>query len=103
MNKFAQSLPPVHLLRKFGRRSPRPTNNQHPFCFHPSWRSLFFYLCTDDISFAPLKSQGEEYRLAYIFGAPLCSTPPCSPKSIYVLAGLVRSFFGDTFLQHGTQ
>ena len=24
----------------------------------PSWKSLFFYRCTDVISFAPLKSQG---------------------------------------------
>jgi len=27
------------------------------------WKSLFFYLCTDTISFAPLKSQGANFRL----------------------------------------
>lgn len=56
-----------------------------------SWRSLFFYRCTDEISFAPLESQGAHRRSSYIRkntfkGMP----PPCSPKSVYVLANLVR-------------
>ena len=55
-----------------------------------SWKSLFFYRCTDMISFAPLRSQGVESRLNYIRGRNTTTAPPpCSPKSIYVLAGLV--------------
>jgi len=55
-----------------------------------AWRSLFFYRCTDKISFAPLKSQGADPR-----SGPgrrkISSTAaqPCSPKSIYVLASLL--------------
>jgi len=55
-----------------------------------SWKSLFFYRCTDMISFAPLRSQGVESRLNYIRGRNATTAPPpCSPKSIYVLADLV--------------
>ena len=55
-----------------------------------SWKSLFFYRCTDMISFAPLRSQGVESRLNYIRGRNTAATPPpCSPKTIYVLASLV--------------
>ena len=54
------------------------------------WKSLFFYRCTDTISFAPLKSQGVESRLNYIRENTAAAPLPCSPKSIYVLAGLVR-------------
>jgi len=55
-----------------------------------SWKSLFFYRCTDTISFAPLRSQGVESRLDYIRGRNTTATPPpCSPKTIYVLASLV--------------
>ena len=55
-----------------------------------SWKSLFFYRCTETISFAPLKSQGVDSRSVYIRGIKATSTPPpCSPKSIYVLANLV--------------
>ena len=57
--------------------------NDKPF----RWKSLFFYRCTDEVLFAPLRSQGVDSRLNYIrantaAGAP----PPCSPKSMYVLA-----------------
>jgi hypothetical protein len=56
-----------------------------------SWRSLFFYRCTDEIVFAPLKSQGVDSRLKYIREKTTGQAPPpCSPKSIYVLASLVR-------------
>ena len=56
-----------------------------------SWKSLFFYCCTDAILFAPLKSQGVESRLKHIRENTVATTPPpCSPKSIYVLANLVR-------------
>ena len=55
-----------------------------------SWRSLFFYRCTDVVSFAPLKSQGVDSRLKYIQENTVATAPPpCSPKSIYVLAKLV--------------
>ena len=58
------------------------------FC---SWKSLFFYRCTDIISFAPLRSQGVDSRLNYIRERNATTAPPpCSPKSIYVLASLVR-------------
>ena len=56
-----------------------------------SWKPLFFYHCTGVISFAPLKSQGADARSDYIRGKKGAATPPpCSPKSIYVLANLVR-------------
>ena len=56
-----------------------------------SWKYLFFYRCTDEISFAPLKSQGVDSRLKYIRENTVeAAPPPCSPKSIYVLAYLVR-------------
>ena len=56
-----------------------------------SWKSLFFYRCTDEILFAPLKSQGVDSRLKYIREKTVeAAPPPCSPKSIYVLANLVR-------------
>ena len=56
-----------------------------------SWKSLFFYCCTDTILFAPLKSQGLESRLKYIRENTTAEAPPpCSPKSIYVLAKVVR-------------
>jgi hypothetical protein len=55
-----------------------------------SWKSLFFYRCTDAVSFAPLKSQGTDSRLEYIREKTAEEAPPpCSPKSIYVLASLV--------------
>ena len=58
------------------------------FC---SWKSLFFYRCTDRISFAPLRSQGVDSRLKYIRERnAITAPPPCSPKGIYVLASLVR-------------
>jgi len=68
-----------------------------PSCLHLkrndeffSWKSLFFYRCTDSISFAPLKSQGVESRLDYIRArSATTAPPPCSPKTIYILASLV--------------
>ena len=61
----------------------------------PSWKSLFFYRCTDTISFAPLRSQGADSRSNYIRGNPAAAVPPpCSPKSIYILATLVRAING---------
>ena len=58
------------------------------FC---SWKSLFFYRCTDTVSFAPLRSQGVDSRLNYIRErSAKTAPPPCSPKSIHILASLVK-------------
>ncbi|KAF9785418.1 hypothetical protein BJ322DRAFT_829017 [Thelephora terrestris] len=55
-----------------------------------SWKSIFFYRCTDEISFAPLRSQGVVSRANYIREKTVATAPPpCSPKSIYVLAELL--------------
>ncbi|KAF9645620.1 hypothetical protein BDM02DRAFT_3262815 [Thelephora ganbajun] len=52
-----------------------------------SWRSLFFYLCTDVIQFAPLKSQGTDVRAQYVREQTTPDRPPpCSPRVIYSLA-----------------
>ncbi|KAF9645618.1 hypothetical protein BDM02DRAFT_3271586 [Thelephora ganbajun] len=52
-----------------------------------SWRSLFFYLCTDVIQFAPLKSQGTDMRAQYVREQTTPDEPPpCSPRVIYSLA-----------------
>ncbi|KAF9785407.1 hypothetical protein BJ322DRAFT_1006423 [Thelephora terrestris] len=55
-----------------------------------TWKSLFFYLCTGAISFAPLKSQGIVSRSDHIRQKTIAAAPPpCSPKSIYLLANLL--------------
>ncbi|KAG2744006.1 hypothetical protein P692DRAFT_20745878 [Suillus brevipes Sb2] len=47
-----------------------------------TWLALLYYLYTDEIVFAPLRSQGSRpVRCCNIDGAP-----PCSPKSMYRLA-----------------
>ena len=57
----------------------------------PRWKSLFFYRCTDEISFAPLRFQGIDSRSDYIRERTVAvAPPPCSPKSVYILANLVR-------------
>jgi len=57
----------------------------------PAWKSLFFYRCTDEILFAPLRSQGVDSRLKHIREKTVAAAPPpCSPKSIYVLANLLE-------------
>ena len=65
-----------------------------PSCLHllrnNNWKALFFYRCTGVIFFAPLKSRGVDARSDYIRKKKRAAAlPPCSPKSIYVLAGLV--------------
>lgn len=56
-----------------------------------AWKSLFFYRCTDSILFAPLMSHGVESRSNYVReNTVVAAPPPCSPKSVYVLANLVR-------------
>ncbi|KAF9647695.1 hypothetical protein BDM02DRAFT_3116678 [Thelephora ganbajun] len=55
-----------------------------------AWKSLFFYRCTDAILYAPLKSQGVDSRLNHIHENTVAAAPPpCSPKSVYVLASLL--------------
>ncbi|KAF9785368.1 hypothetical protein BJ322DRAFT_1211231 [Thelephora terrestris] len=52
-----------------------------------SWRSLFFYMCTDVIQFAHLKSQGLDVRSRDVEERTMPDKPPpCSPKAIYSLA-----------------
>lgn len=91
MERFAQFLPPDRSLRELGLYSSGLARNLRPSYLRLSWRSLFFYLCTDNISFAPLKSQGADLRLDYIKNAS-GTPPPCSPKSIYALARFVSLF-----------
>lgn len=56
-----------------------------------SWKSLFFYRCTDGILFAPLKEHGVEIRQIYVDENTMAAAPPpCSPKSIYFLATLLE-------------
>ena len=63
-----------------------------------SWKSLFFYRCTDEILFAPLKPQGADSRLNHIRENTVAAAPPpCSPKSIYVLANLVGAASNQAF------
>ncbi|KAF9642138.1 hypothetical protein BDM02DRAFT_3264568 [Thelephora ganbajun] len=55
-----------------------------------AWKSLFFYRCTDTIMYAPLKSQGVDSRLNHILAnTVVAAPPPCSPKSVYVLASFL--------------
>ena len=62
--------------------------------FSGSWRSLFFYLCTDTIQFAPLTSQGVFARTKFVQDKKIPGMPPpCSPKTIYTLATAVCSHF----------
>ena len=66
----------------------------------PQVESLFFYCCTNEISFAPLRSQGVDFRKDYIRKKTVATAPPpCSPKSIYVLANLVRQPPSESFSQ----
>jgi len=78
------------LLGHFQRACPFPPHHHFKNDELSSWRSLFFYLCTDTISFAPLKSQGVDSRLNGTQEKTIAATPPpCSPKSAYILASLV--------------
>jgi len=69
--------------------------------FAGSWRSLFFYLCTGVIQFAPLKSRGADVRAQYIQEeATPDKPPPCSPKVIYSLASTVGSHIRIRYTSH---
>lgn len=86
-DKLVQSLPQGRSRRTSSTLSPSRLDKSDGFL---SWKSLFFYCCTDSISFAPLRSQGVDTRSSYIREmASAMAPPPCSPKSIYVLANLV--------------
>ena len=87
MRKPVQSSLPDHFQRTYAC-SPALTLAEMMLS---RWKSLFFYHFTDTISFAPLKSQGADSRLGHIReNTTAAAPPPCSPKSIYVLASLVR-------------
>ena len=61
-----------------------------------SWRALIFYLYAESIQFAPLRSQGARVRARYIqeMGEENPHMPPpCSPKTIYSLAGAVCPYY----------
>jgi len=90
MGKPVLFFPPDRFLRELRFRL-SPSLHVIEVSFSLSrWRSLFFYKCTGKISFAPLRSQGVDSRLRYIIEKTTADAPPpCSPKSIYVLANLV--------------
>ena len=84
--------------------------------FPGSWKCLSFYLCTNTIQFAPLKSQGAKARTQHSqdHRMMLGERPPiCSPKTIYCIATAVspsshaRHFstpcFSQPFLQLGME
>ena len=84
-----------HFQRKYSFSHILTPKRMLNFC---SWKSLFFYRCTDMILFAPLKSQGVDPRLKHIREETVAEAPPpCSPKSIYVLASLVRQLLTRCF------
>ena len=77
------------------------------FDFFDSWRSLFFYMCTDVIQFARLKSQGVSVRARRIEEQMTPDKPPpCSPKVIYSLAAAVsrdvHTYCGHEDTQYST-
>ncbi|KAG1832295.1 hypothetical protein DFJ58DRAFT_848066 [Suillus subalutaceus] len=51
-----------------------------------TWQSLLYYLYTDEIVFAPLRSQESETARCCSLDGP----PPCSPKSMYRLACKIK-------------
>ena len=53
-----------------------------------SWKSLFIYLCFNEVTFSPLKSQGASSSSS-IGTKSTGGTLACSPKSLYHLAQLV--------------
>ena len=89
--KEPESLP-VLAVGSFARYAQTLPHGSSCVNFFDSWRSLFFYICTDVIQFARLRSQGIDVRARYVQkqttpGKP----PPCSPKVIYSLATAVSS------------
>ena len=62
------------------------------------WASLFFYLLTGKIQFAPLKSRGSEHRSKWILESakPGGLPAPCSPKTIYLLVEKVNQSYSYT-------
>jgi len=100
---------PVLTIGSFARyaRYPVVTGISRIVDLANSWRSLFFYLCTDVIRFAPLKSQGADVRAQYVQERTTPDMPPpCSPKAIYSLAIAVSSharvYFVSEVAQHST-
>ena len=59
-----------------------------PSLTHSSWKSLFLYLCFNEITFGPLRSQEVSLNFSPTRkGADVALY--CSPKSLYHLAQLV--------------
>ena len=57
-----------------------------------SWKALFFYSCTGEIEFAPLKSLGKDERRQKVQMMGGADKPAaCSPKVIHSLAEAVGS------------
>jgi len=55
-----------------------------------TWKSVLYFIYTDHISFATLRSQGSKSRLDEISCDRRGSTiPPCSPKSLYSIAEML--------------
>ena len=93
--KAKRELLPALTVGSFARYAQLQLIVEHGRTVHcpGSWRSLFFFLCTGTMQFAPLKSQGASARAQYVreqagSGMP----PPCSPKVIYSLAKAVSSY-----------
>lgn len=87
-----RSFPPGHIPRELGFKSRLSIGQRTTGVFFSfaRWKSVFFYMCTGQTSFSPLRSQriGSHTRDTHgktISGSP----PPCSPKSIYIIANLV--------------
>ena len=53
-----------------------------------SWKSLFIYLCFNEVTFGPLKSQGASSSSS-LGTKSTGGTLACSPKSLYHLAQTV--------------
>ena len=80
-SEFANEAPVIKMEREVIPRAVLTTGSfsacVHKFSFSihscledrdrfPRWKSLFFYRCTDEISFAPLRFQGVDSRSDYI-------------------------------------
>lgn len=56
-----------------------------------SWSALFFYMCTGEIKFAPLRSQGADMRAQYVKEQGTSGkAPSCSPKAVYSIATVLE-------------
>ncbi|KAH8101804.1 hypothetical protein BXZ70DRAFT_77199 [Cristinia sonorae] len=71
-------------------RFERPGRIVHiPNAAHATFQALIYYLCTDDITFRPLKSSSKSPTPTHGTGSTNPLGYPCSPKSMYILADLL--------------